>query len=106
MKTIALLLLCCAPAMAQEVFPDPLAQARGLYEAGTAAYEAGRYRDALAAFDKAYRSVKLPTLLFNIAVCHEKLGEYREAVENLRAYLATDYVKERDVVERKLAENE
>jgi tetratricopeptide (TPR) repeat protein len=106
MRALVLVLLWCAPVFAQEVFPDPLAQARDLYEAGTKAYETGRYREALLAFDKAYRSVKLPTLLFNIAVCHEKLGQYREAVEHLRAYLATDYVKERDAVERKLAENE
>ncbi len=105
MKVLILMLLC-ASGSAGEVFPDPLEQARDLYERGTDAYAHQRYEEALLAFEQAYASSKLPNLLFNIAVCHEKLQHWQAAVENLRRYLATEDVKDRPTVERKLAEDE
>lgn len=65
-------------------------QARQLYAQGQAAHAAGRYQDALEAFQAAYRTYTRPEVLVAIAESLEKLGRTSEAIEKLRDYLRRD----------------
>src|SRR5262249_42125540 len=67
--------------------PEAVEQARTDFERGAALYRAGSYREALAAFEEAQARSPAPQNLFNIARCHERLGEFVDAVEAYRAYL-------------------
>ena len=67
--------------------PDAVEQARTDFERGAALYRAGSYREALAAFEEAQARSPAPQALFNIARCHERLGEFADAVEAYRAYV-------------------
>ena len=62
-------------------------RARALYVTGTAAFDAGRYDDALQSFRSAYLLSRAAGLLFNMGVALERSGKPHEAAEELRAYL-------------------
>jgi tetratricopeptide (TPR) repeat protein len=57
-------------------------------EAGAAFFDAGRYGDALEAFDRAYESRPLGELRYHQAACLDKLGLRQLAAERYEAYLA------------------
>lgn len=63
------------------------AEARALFEAGFAAYEAGRYSDALGHFERAYERSGRAGLLFNVGQCHDRLREDERAIEAFERYL-------------------
>ena len=63
-------------------------EAKGWFINGQHLYKDGRYRDALVAFEAAYRLSNRPNILRSIAYCHENLGQYREALSVLREYLS------------------
>lgn len=63
------------------------AVARGLFQAGKAAYEAGKYEDALTFFEQAHARSGRPQLLFNIGQAAERLRRDEKALEVFRAYL-------------------
>jgi hypothetical protein len=73
---IWLCLACVAPAQA------------GPREEGYALYKQGAYDRALKKFLRAYRQLKNPDLLYNVAKCHEKLSQYEEAIRFYKEYLA------------------
>lgn len=75
--------LGAAPAAAQ----DGRARARTQFNQGVADYDAGRYREALAAFEAAYRAAPHPAVRVNMANCFEQLGQYVEALFNYRRFL-------------------
>lgn len=79
-----LLLLSHSPANAQA----PTAEARGLFEAGIAAYDAGRYVDALEHFARCYDLTGEPALLYNMARAAEEAGRLEEALAHYGAYRA------------------
>lgn len=54
--------------------------ARFAFAEGTAHYEARRYLDALASFERSYRTVQSPNALLMIARCQRELGRKAEAV--------------------------
>jgi len=54
-------------------------EARALFAAGQAAVDAGRWPDALAAFERAYELTNVPSALFNAAFALRALGRFREA---------------------------
>jgi len=62
--------------------------ARGLFQAGKAAYQAGKYEDALSFFEQAHARSGRPELLFNIAQAAERLRQDQKALEMFRAYLS------------------
>jgi tetratricopeptide (TPR) repeat protein len=78
-------------------------RARELFEKGDAAYAEGRYEEAHAAFVEAYELSGRPQLLFNVSNALERLGRYAEAAFALERYLASGKVKDRDVVQKRLA---
>ncbi len=62
-------------------------QARASFDKGVNFYAAGSYRDALAAFEEAYRLKPHPAVKVNIANCHERLGEPLEAIQSFQDFL-------------------
>jgi hypothetical protein len=67
--------------------PDATSQARQHFTRGKELYAGGEYRGAIAEFAAADKLAPSPLLEFNIALCHERLGERAEAVRRYKAYL-------------------
>ncbi|MCZ7681037.1 MAG: tetratricopeptide repeat protein [Sandaracinaceae bacterium] len=88
----------------RELSPAEQEEARGLFEAGTAAFAAGRYESALDHFERAYELTGLPELLYNIAQSADRLRRDERALEAFRAYLeATPAAEDRAAVEARIA---
>lgn len=83
--------------------PAAESHAKELFAKGDAAYAEGRYEEALAAFQEAYVLSGRPQLLFNVSNALERLGRYADAVDALEKYLASGKAKDRDVVQKRLA---
>jgi hypothetical protein len=83
-----LLGLAALPALAAEVTEAAKAQAREKFTQGNEAYARGEFRQALTAFDAAYKLAPLPGFLFNVAQCHRQLGSYERAAFFYRRYLS------------------
>ena len=62
-------------------------QAKSHYNRGTSFYNLGRFSDALAEYQTAYLTVQDPPFLFNVAQCHRKMGNTKEALDSYRSYL-------------------
>ncbi len=73
------------PARAKTSFKRELA--RSHYETGSRYYQMSDYKRALAEFQQAYRLEPLPGLAFNIARCHEMVGDMPSAIEMYETYL-------------------
>jgi hypothetical protein len=87
-------------------FADPPPEAVSLYRDGQAAYDAGRYGDAIAAWEHSYAASRAPGLLFNLAQarrlraapgdCERAVAEYRQYAALVspspQTKLAADYV--------------
>src|SRR5262245_50290278 len=98
MRSGAIVWLACwvAPAAAlaqQPGDPEPPedateAEAQRRYHNGRALYEAGRYSEAVVEIEAALAlDPDEPVLLYNLALVHEKLGHYDEAIGALRRML-------------------
>jgi tetratricopeptide (TPR) repeat protein len=83
-----LLSLASLPAVATEVSDEAKAQAREKFTQGNEAYARGEFRQALTAFDAAYKLAPLPGFLFNVAQCHRQLGDYELAAFFYRSFLS------------------
>jgi tetratricopeptide (TPR) repeat protein len=70
--------------------PDPAAEARAAYRRGADLYKAGKYREAIAAFEAADRLKPSPALQFNIGQAWEKLGDPAAALAAFARYLRLD----------------
>jgi tetratricopeptide (TPR) repeat protein len=57
------------------------------FKAATAYYNQGKYAKALEEFNEAYRLMPLPEITFNIAQCHERLGDIEKAIEVYNKYI-------------------
>src|SRR5437868_10645676 len=62
-------------------------EARRLSDEGLVHFAAGRYREAVAAFEASYAVKPLPVLWFNIAQAHRLAGDCARALEAYRRYL-------------------
>jgi hypothetical protein len=83
-------LLWPAPGNAQPVAPgeagaDP--QARARFEQGVAAFDEGRFREAVELFKEADRLAPSPLHSFNVAKVYERMGDNRSALASFREYL-------------------
>jgi tetratricopeptide (TPR) repeat protein len=72
-----------APAI-QRSAENPNEEARGHFRAGSAAYNAGNYAEALRLFLESYRVT--PTnqrgvMAYNIGICYQRLGHFAEAIQ-------------------------
>ena len=66
---------------------DAKSDARVAYQEGTGHFKAGRHPQALAAFEQAFKLDPSPVLLYNIARCHEEMGDVAQARSNFETYL-------------------
>jgi hypothetical protein len=81
-----------------------LQDARRAYDEGSTHYVAGRYREALIAFERAYSLRPNPVVLMPILECHDHLGHVPEAIRTLEAYLtAVPSGRNRPLLESRLA---
>jgi tetratricopeptide (TPR) repeat protein len=71
-----------------EIDPEKERAARGLFDAGSLAFNEGRFEDALSYFKQAYELAPKPKLLFNIGTVQDRLRRDREAVATFTEYLA------------------
>jgi hypothetical protein len=79
-------------------------QARQHFTRGKQLFATGDYRGAIGEFAAADKIAPSPLLEFNIALCHERLGERAEAVRRYRLYLErVPAATNRKVVEDKIA---
>jgi hypothetical protein len=63
-------------------------KAKAVFDQGKQHYDLGEYTQALDNYKLAYRIKPLPAFQFNIAQCHRKLGQHKEAIAMYQAYLA------------------
>jgi tetratricopeptide (TPR) repeat protein len=65
-----------------------LEAAKAHFAAGSAYYDQANYNDAVREFGEAYRLSRRVDLLYNIALCYERLYQYDEAIRTLERYLS------------------
>jgi tetratricopeptide (TPR) repeat protein len=80
--SLAVLLVVTATAHA-----DERAKAREAFRLGRQHYALREYKEALTAFQDAYRHYEDPSFLFNIAQCERQLDHRAEAIRAYRMYL-------------------
>jgi tetratricopeptide (TPR) repeat protein len=64
--------------------------ARNYYQLGKELYNRSDYEGALKQFKMAYQYSKKPGLLYNMARCHEFLGQLNQAIRYYKEYLGTN----------------
>lgn len=85
---------------AQEVHD---AEAHGLYLAGAAAYDEGRFDEALDYFQRSYDLSHRAALLYNIGQAADRARRDEIALDALRRYLASDEtIEHREVIEARV----
>ncbi len=96
--------LCLSSATVAAQSPANEDKARDLFEEAEANYAAGSYEEAADLFLQAYELSGYAELLFNVANCYERMGEYKQAAAYLRRYLdsgeAEDVVSVRQRIRR------
>lgn len=99
---VALVSLSAPAALwAEEAAPESAAEH---FRRGGELYAEGLYREALAEFEAAQRLAPHPSNLFNMARCHENLGEAAAALAQYRAALeVSESPTERADIERRVA---
>ena len=80
--SLAAALVCASPARG-----DDADKAREHYSVGLRAYDAGKYDEAIAEFEAAYRFKDAPGLLYNIAQAYRLSNRPEEALRFYRTYL-------------------
>jgi len=84
---IAIALLLPAAAAAGPAEAGQTAAAKARFKKGTELYKQARYREAIAEFEAAYKARPHGVLHYNIAQCHEKLGDIPAALRSYHEYL-------------------
>lgn len=62
-------------------------RARRLWRDAVSDFDLGRYDDAIAKYEAAYRVLADPLILYNLGQTHRQAGHYQEAILHLRSYL-------------------
>jgi tetratricopeptide (TPR) repeat protein len=83
--------LAAAPAAAQPAPPPDVAckdrkEAKRLFDQGHLAYRRGDYEQAILRWQDSYALCQEPLIFFNIHNAYEKLGQLKEALENLKKW--------------------
>jgi tetratricopeptide (TPR) repeat protein len=84
LTTLLALLALLAPTLARA---DSTELAKRHYKLGEMMFNRADYAGAISQFKSAYRHSKKPALLYNIARCHESLGQHAEAIKTYEVYL-------------------
>jgi tetratricopeptide (TPR) repeat protein len=85
--------------------PDPRgAQALDLFEQSEAAYDSGRFADAIALLRRSYELRREPVLLYNLGRAYEGLGDLPNAAQSYEAFLASQpNASDRGALQRRIA---
>jgi tetratricopeptide (TPR) repeat protein len=67
---------------------DAQAAAQQAFDRGTAAFKAGRFNEAAAAFSQAYEQKPASQFLFNVAASFDKGGDRARAIQYYQLYLS------------------
>jgi tetratricopeptide (TPR) repeat protein len=108
MLQAALVLAACslAPprALAEAASPQADAEARALFDAGRAAFSAGRFEEALAHFRRSLELSGRAELHYNVGISADRLRRDEEALEAFRRYVAeVPGAENREEVEARIA---
>lgn len=82
----AALALSPSLAFAQPAAPD--AQARAAFDRGIADVDAGRFANAVAAFEESYRLRPAAVVLYNLASAYTRMGRHQQAIATYERYLS------------------
>jgi tetratricopeptide (TPR) repeat protein len=87
---VAVVVTLVAPSRAQAAPPSAAAvrEAKAHYAQGKALQDLGKWDEAIAEYQAAYKLSLLPSLLFNIGQCYRLKGDKQKAVDAYQAYLA------------------
>lgn len=85
-------LLCSTPAFAE--IGDAETAARALDRQASTLFDAGEYEEALDRMESAQRILPNSVRIYNIAVCHERLGNFSGAIINYQRFVEQDDVPE------------
>ncbi len=104
----ALLLAITPAALAVAESPAPTTdatnQAKARFRKGTDLYKQARYRDAIEEFEAAYRLRPHGVIFYNLAQCHERLGDIPAALRAYHEYLrAVPAADDRSIVHAAMA---
>jgi hypothetical protein len=91
------------PEAAQVEAPSPGAEA---FQRGLEALKVGREREAVAAFDAAYKADGNPAALLNLGIAYTNLGKPQAAVDALSAYIEHDKPRDAQTLDAARAEIE
>lgn len=89
LSSVAFAAMPCSAAAGEKPNASRAAQVDRLNEQGASHYARREYRQAIDLFSKALAIDPDPNLLFNIARCHERLGEIQAAIDNYELFLST-----------------
>jgi len=114
MKSTLALILFLAPLAAAASENAPLSaidavslDAKARFKQGVNLYKQERWREALKEFKEAYRIKPAGYMLYNIALCHDRLGETAQALKNYQLFLREEpEAKERAGVQTAIAKLE
>jgi tetratricopeptide (TPR) repeat protein len=70
--------------------PGEFERAEVDYNRGIEHFEAERYREAIQAFESAYEIVPSRVLVYNIGLCHSRLGEWQQGLACFERFLERD----------------
>ncbi len=88
-RVLGVVLVACVVLVATTAGADDVRlTAQRHFAAGDKLFRAGDYRGAIAEFEAADALLPSPILAFDLALCHEQLGEQERAVLRYRDYLA------------------
>jgi tetratricopeptide (TPR) repeat protein len=97
---VALALAVVADARAE---PQARKHAVQLFQQGAAAYDAGRFQDAIQLLERAYALSPEPVILFNLGRSYEGLGQAEQAIDAYSRYLVADPgTADRHSIERRI----
>lgn len=84
----------------------PTMRAKELFATGNQHYELGEFAKALEMYRRAYQVKPLAEFLFNIAQCHRKLAQHKEAITMYQSYLVgVPDAENKKLVEELIAES-
>jgi tetratricopeptide (TPR) repeat protein len=88
MRSFLILALAVLMAASGPVYGGPKeSAARAAYEKGTTAYNLAHYDEAAQHYEAAYKMVRDPNMLFNIAQCYRMADKPEQALPLLRSFL-------------------
>ncbi|MFT4623858.1 MAG: tetratricopeptide (TPR) repeat protein [Myxococcota bacterium] len=87
-------------AAAQE--EDASERARTLFDDGAAAYEEGRYEDAIPLWEESWRLSMESLILYNLANAYERAGRLEDALDNLLRYAPGAPEDEQDLLDKRI----